>query len=85
MPYVDDGDRMFLDTGWDPSTPGQLTYLLTKLVTEYLGDEPRYADFASVLGCLEATKLELYRRGVAPYEDRKCAENGDVYPGGWNQ
>jgi hypothetical protein len=84
MPYVDQADKDLLDAGFDPSTPGQLTYVLTKKVTEYLGATPRYADFAEVLGCLEATKLELYRRGVTPYEDRKCAENGDVYPGEWN-
>ena len=34
---------------------------------------------AEVLGVLECVKLELYRRVAAPYEDKKCQENGDVY------
>jgi len=30
-------------------------------------------------GVLRCVELELYRRLAAPYEDLKCAENGDVY------
>jgi hypothetical protein len=30
------------------------------------------------MGVLESAKLELYRRKIAPYEDDKIAENGDV-------
>lgn len=30
-------------------------------------------------GALECTKLELYRRRVADYEDQKIADNGDAY------
>lgn len=32
----------------------------------------------TVLGMLECCKMELYRRHVAPYEDEKIIENGDV-------
>lgn len=32
-----------------------------------------------VIGCLECAKLELYRRVVAPYENRALKRNGDVY------
>ncbi len=38
------------------------------------------AYFNAVVGALECAKLELYRRMVAPYENGKIAENGDVYP-----
>lgn len=31
------------------------------------------------LGVLRCCQLELYRRMVAPYEDKKIQENGDVY------
>jgi hypothetical protein len=64
------------------SNVGELTYVLTKTVLDYLAripNPPRYRDYAEVLGALESTKLELYRRVVGPYEDKKCEENGDVY------
>jgi hypothetical protein len=38
-----------------------------------------YAAIADVVTVLETAKLEFYRRVAAPYEDRKVAENGDVY------
>jgi hypothetical protein len=37
-----------------------------------------YAEFAQALGCIESAKLELYRSQVAPYEDDKIEQNGDV-------
>jgi len=39
----------------------------------------RYAHLNEVVGVLECAKLELYRRVVAPYEDQKMTESGDVY------
>lgn len=38
-----------------------------------------YVELNEVVGALESAKLELYRRIVGPYEDKKSAENGDVY------
>jgi len=29
---------------------------------------------------MECAKMEIYRRLVAPYEDRKIVQNGDVNP-----
>ena len=40
---------------------------------------PNYALYNAVIGVLECAKMELYRRQISPYEDRKIAENGDVY------
>jgi hypothetical protein len=62
-----------------PKTAGELNYLLTKTVLEYLGKKPNYQLFNDALGALEGCKLELYRRKVAPYEDIKIEQNGDVY------
>lgn len=55
--------------------PGDLTYLLTRatldgasyrrllsVIDSFLPDEPRFADFAVVLGCLDATAREYVRR-----------------------
>jgi hypothetical protein len=76
MPYIPRAQR---DSA-EPNTadPGELTYLLYRLCLDALPPEPRYRDFHAVLGALEATKLEFYRRHVATYEDGKIAENGDV-------
>jgi hypothetical protein len=53
--------------------------MLTQLVVGWLGAAPNYDNFNEVIGVLECMKLELYRRMIAPYEDTKCKENGDVY------
>lgn len=41
--------------------------------------ETTYLDKVQVLRALKDAKLEFYRRVVAPYEDLKIKENGDVY------
>ena len=87
MPYIDQPSRARLANGEPPATAGELNYAITTLVRDYLTrtpegapKRPRYADYNEALGVLEAAKLELYRRMVAPYEDTKIAESGDVYP-----
>lgn len=60
--------------------PGVLNYRLTQTIIEWLGKEPKYADFNAAIGALESAKLELYRRSVAAYEDVAIDRNGDVYP-----
>ncbi len=63
-----------------PGNPGELNYCLTRLCIEYAGSHPNYERLNAIIGALEACKLEFYRRMVAPYEDGKIRENGDVYP-----
>ena len=36
-----------------------------------------------VAGALRCSMLEFYRRVAVPYEDKKIAENWDVYPARW--
>jgi len=81
MPYVDQAARHALDFSVRPrpGTAGELTYLLYSTVLRFTAAQGmRFETFAEAVGALEATKLEFYRRHVAPYEDRKLAENGDV-------
>jgi len=61
------------------SMPGILAFALTKVLVSWLPGRPRYQHFAEAMGVIESLKLELYRRMVAPYEDQKKAENGDVF------
>lgn len=80
MPYIDEELRgplarkvMF------PCTPGELNFLITSNIVDYLPANPRYDDYNKIIGVLECVKMEFYRRMVAPYEDDKIKENGDVY------
>jgi len=57
------------------SFTGNLNYFLFKLAKKSCSC---YSDYAAFLGELEAAKLEIYRRQVAPYENKKIKENGDV-------
>ena len=63
-----------------PDTAGELNYCLTSLVVDYIARHGlSYARINDVLGALEGAKQEFYRRVAVPYEDKKCAENGDVF------
>jgi hypothetical protein len=64
-----------------PITAGELTYDLQQCLKRYLEDRGLgYQILAECLGSLEGAKLDLIERVVKPYEERKRAENGDVWP-----
>ena len=81
MPYITLDDRKRLERGDRPRTAGELNYMVTRLIDNYLIDKGglRYSHLNEAIGVLECAKLELYRRLAAPYEDRKLSETGDVY------
>jgi len=80
MPYITKERRRDLFSGDFAKTPGELNYAITQLVLGYkIDDPPSYTYYNEVIGVLECVKLELYRRMVAPYEDKKREENGDVF------
>lgn len=61
---------------------GEINYCITKLLNDYLkafNTPYSYQDLNELIGVLEAAKLEFYRKVVAPYEEVKILENGDVY------
>lgn len=60
----------------DTEQDGALNYAITKILHQVY--PPRYYNYNRAIGALECIKLELYRRKVAPYEDEKITENGDV-------
>ena len=90
MPYIDKGLRFTIDTevndllarmavvaDEDKIEPdGMVNYVITKMLHAFFTG--KYIRFERGIGCLEAAKLEFYRRAVAPYEDVKIDENGDV-------
>ena len=88
MPYINQTDRVKFNYALDvlamllkgnPNYEGDLNYCLGYLVTSLLQDNLRYAEVNRIIGALECAKLEIYRRLVAPYEDLKVDENGDVF------
>ncbi|MFH1947336.1 MAG: hypothetical protein ABIJ23_04235 [Candidatus Magasanikbacteria bacterium] len=86
MPYIIQADRDRLDpkikeladTINMESRAGELNYTITKLLLALKG-AGKYKDYNELMGALESAKLEFYRREIAPYEDVKVEENGDVY------
>jgi hypothetical protein len=63
-----------------PENSGELNYLITSiLVICFNSSQQDYQTFNDFIGVLECAKLELYRRLVASYENKKESENGDVY------
>jgi len=90
MPYLPKQERIELDSvipvlvnivlasGTNPAS--HLNFLIANLL-DYIvmrrGE--RYGLYNSLIGALECSKLEMYRRMIAPYEDEKIISNGDVY------
>lgn len=61
-------------------TPGELNYLITQLMIKQASAQGvSYATLNSIVGAVESAKAEFQRRVVAPYEDQKAYDNGDVY------
>jgi hypothetical protein len=88
MPYITQESRGtyetalsgLLDRITDATPDGDITYLVTRVVADWLLKRGlSYAAIADVVKVLETAKLEFYRRVAVPYEDGKAALNGDVY------
>ena len=79
MPYIPENERQAIKDDCVPVTAGQLNYKIHLLLEEYVNKNGEsYQTYNDILGALEGVKLELYRRRVSSYEDKKIAENGDI-------
>lgn len=84
MPYILPNEReAFKEAellGLKCETPGQLNYVITKIIHGYLKKRGliKYQFINDILGALEGAKQEFYDRVVRNYEDLKISENGDV-------
>ena len=78
-PYIKKTDREIIKITGKPHTCGELNYVLTKTLLDYLPSDPHYSEYNEIIGVLECCKLEMYRRKIALMEDKKIEENGDVY------
>lgn len=57
---------------------GMVNYIITSII-DGVYNELSYHNFNSALGVLSAIEKEYYRRKVAPYEEKKRKQNGEVY------
>jgi len=87
MPYIERSERAKYDDVINQiirilnkvsidNIDGELNYLISKIFKDLY--EPRYFDYNRAIGVLESVKQEFYRRVVAPYEDNKIIEKGDI-------
>lgn len=87
MPYIEEGQKEacnsllkeVLDKVCYKTKTGILNYMITKILLKAIGQTPTYSRYNELIGVLECAKLELYRRAVSVYEDKKKEKNGDVY------
>ena len=89
MPYITEDDRSKFESPLDLLTEiihkygisnGELNYLITCLGMMYVARHGMSYNVGSdIIKAFECAKLEFYRRIMAPYEDKKIEQNGDVY------
>jgi hypothetical protein len=87
MPYIEQKDRAPLNEAisrvldfiqLNDLRPGDLNYILSTIIWHHFMRWPSYTQANELIGVLECVKQEFYRRKVAPLEDAKIAENGDL-------
>ena len=79
MPYIPQNQRNLSNP---LNHAGRLHYDISQVIDRYLfhqNAQPRYQQFNDVMGVLACAQAEVYRRLIAPYEDKKIQENGDVF------
>lgn len=88
MPYIEQQDRDFIKMGAQVNSLSDAAYVAFRAAVKLLrlpctddplAQHPTYHTRISIYGMLCGVAAEFYRRHVAPYEDKKIEENGDVY------
>jgi hypothetical protein len=85
MPYIESREQRIILNGLVRSfmnhgrIHGRLNYFIFKLTKEAIKQNGEsYGAYKEIIGELECAKQEIYRKLLAPYEDKKIEENGDV-------
>lgn len=84
MPYITQERRRAFDKALEELAPevsnqGEMNYCIYKLaslVIDRIGES--YENLSMCSSAMEHAKLEWYRKRLAPYEDKKIDENGDI-------
>jgi len=89
MPYIKFEDRVDI-ADWDEhfedivktgniDNAGEMQFAIATLINSYMERKGlNYQNCNDVMGALAGAQMEFYRRTVAPYEDLKIKQNGDV-------
>ena len=81
MPYIPKSEKVKVDQDNLITNAGQFNYALNQVISIYIDqNEFNYQTCNDIIGAMECAKMELYRRLLAPYEDKKILQNGDVKP-----
>jgi hypothetical protein len=87
MPYISEESKDKVDKGLvalglsEFECAGDLNYAIHQLIAKYIDQNNRsYQTYNDIVGVLDCAKMELYRRLVSDYEDKKMSQNGDVAP-----
>ncbi len=87
MPYITEERREQLDPEIEMlqdiitsegDEPGDLNYVLSRLVGRVWMNTPRYKTICMVIGTLVCVALEFYRRVASGYEDKAIRKNYDI-------
>lgn len=79
MPYIKNSRRNDLEDRLPMHVAGELNYKITQVIIDYMRVKGlNYQVINDIIGALECSKIEFYRRVASPYEDKKIKENGDV-------
>lgn len=85
MPYIkkDDRDKLSIDGCIihidNIDTAGEMQYAIALIIKDFLKRKGlNYQNCNDIMGALTGANLEFYRKIVAPYEDIKIKENGEV-------
>lgn len=84
MPYISKDRRAIFDAALaecaaEIENEGELNYCIYKmsaLIIDRIG--PSYAKLSMCSSAMEHAKMEWYRKKLAPYEDEKICEHGDI-------
>ncbi len=86
MPYISKArrDALFSDSLTDfnntPSTKGELNYLITEIMIDYLNHHGlSYTNISNASDAARDAANEMDRRILSLYEDKMAKKNGDVY------
>lgn len=87
MPYITNSEKEKIDKGFvalhlsELNNAGSLNYAIHQVIAQYISqNQESYQTYNDIVGALDCAKMELYRRLISEYEDKKMAQNKDVAP-----
>lgn len=87
MPYIPTSEKEKIDRGLialnlaEINNSGALNYAIHQIIAQFISENKEsYQTYNDIIGALECAKMELYRRLISEYEEKKILLNKDVKP-----